>query len=410
MTYYLKGPELWLTAVLAVVGLGSVLLTRDAPWIGDPLWGQETIGIGQVVVLPLVAGSAALLGWRDRRGIFTFVLSARGRVRHLGTVIAANAVALLSVYAVATVAVILASSRAMLHLDHPSVWPLLTQTSACVMALCVGYAIGYALASWLSAVIAASLTAGVLILDRMGALNTGFAEYTASGSMYEATPNAAYFIRRLLWMWVLVLLIVAVLATRQRRRFLYAALVLVVLSGTAAFRTNESYRLTAAEASYCSNTAPRVCGPEVLATRIDSAGATAARASTILGTIPGLTTKPPASLEAWYPGIQGKPYVMLFDPGKVRAPLHEDEVVAAVVSPTSCQIWTSQTVPPDYWFEAAAFLRSYVGAKLHGTTSQAFTTFQQRHGAAAADEALASAADAMQECETSKLPRWFLSE
>jgi hypothetical protein len=209
---------MWLVTGLVVVAMATMLSLRDADWMGDALWGQETIGGAQVMVLPLLAGGAAVAGWRDVTGILTLIPAGRQRWRHFSATFAAWAIPVVALYAGANLFVVLASRWSEPSIPNATVWPALTQTGGALLVFVVGYALGGVLRSWLGSVVAALLTVAVLILDRMGAIATGLAEYAASGTMLGTAANPAYFATRLAWMVLVGAPVVALLVTAPRRR------------------------------------------------------------------------------------------------------------------------------------------------------------------------------------------------
>ena len=150
--------------------------------------------------------------------------------------------------------VVLTSRWSEPSIPNATPWPALTQTGGALLVLVVGYALGVVLRSWLGSVVAALLTVGVLILDRMGAIATGLAEYAASGTMLGTAANPPYFATRLAWMALVGAPIIALLVTAPHRRVgLLATLGAGLLVGQLAFGTNDSYRVVPGRSDTCTS-------------------------------------------------------------------------------------------------------------------------------------------------------------
>src|SRR5688500_2188205 len=116
MSLLLRRRHVWLIAAVALSAQAAVLRVRDANWVGDPLWGQETIGIAQVLVLPLIGALGAVEGWHDRNGILSLFPRGAGRARHVSMELLAMWVPITLAYAVANAVVVLCSARAELSI------------------------------------------------------------------------------------------------------------------------------------------------------------------------------------------------------------------------------------------------------------------------------------------------------
>jgi hypothetical protein len=402
VTHHLRGRGVWVVALAVATTFTTVLLSRDHDWLGDPLWGQETLGAAQVMVLPLVAGAAAVTGGRDRATYFTFLPPGMAQLRHVVRTLTGWATPLSATYAVAHVAVVLLSARAATAVANAEAWPLVTQVLGMVLALSVGYCLGFALRSWAASLVAATLMAGTLILDRLGRLPVGLAEDGSSGTMLGAQPVAHHFLLRIVWL-LLVAAVAAgwVVVGTRGRRVLVGGLLATVVAGASVLPRGESYAFSASGSSHCAGTAPRVCGPHELAGRVDEAAALAARASAALRL---LHVTPPTALTAWEPATDGKDTVALYNPGRFRDPLDPQEVVSAVTSPKSCDIWRSSTWPPLKWFAADHLVRAWVSGQLGVQGGDDYALLRKRLGAAEAHRLLTAAATGLATCDADAVP------
>lgn len=405
MKAQLHRPTVWLVTVLMMAAIATTLSMRDADWVGDPLWGQESIGVAQVLVLPLLAGAAATVGWHDSEGILTLIPSGGLRFRHISSTLAAWAVPVVVLYALANLVVVLTSMRSDPSLPNAALWPVLTQAGAAVLTFVVGYALGVLLTSWLSAVVAALLTAAVLILDRMGAIATGLAEYAASGTMLGTAPNASYFVMRLVWMGLVGAVIVTLLVTgRPHRVGLVVALGAVLLTGQFAFASNDSYTLRPARADSCTSAPVVVCAPPEFRARAEQASHIAGETA---GVLQGLGVSSRRHFVMWQPGRDRLDHLMLINPGKLRAPLMVRRVVSGVVAPESCGLWYGAEPPPGSWFYSRALVESYVMSELTGQSAEPYGRLRSTMGAEGSRRLVAQAAGALQECDLGRVPTSF---
>jgi hypothetical protein len=399
---------MWLVTGLVVVAMATMLSLRDADWMGDALWGQETIGVAQVMVLPLLAGGAAVAGWRDVAGILTLIPVGRQRWRHFSATFAAWAIPVVAMYAVANLFVVLASRSSEPSIPNATIWPALTQTGGALLVFVVGYALGAVLRSWLGSVVAALLTVAVLILDRMGAIATGLAEYAASGTMLGTAANPAYFATRLAWMVLVGAPVVALLVTAPRRRpALFATLGAALLVGQLTFGTNDSYRVVSGRTDTCTATPVVVCAPPEFRERAERAAQMAGAASAVLR---GLGVTAPSRFVMWQPGRDHLDNLMLVDPGKLRAPLALHTVAAGVVAPLSCRLWSGPEPPPYSWFYSEALVESYVVTQLTGRTTEPYGRLLTAKGAEDSRALVTQAAQALQECDQTKVPASFSNQ
>lgn len=404
MRVQLKQVPVLLPLAFAVIAIAATLSLRSANWIGDPLWGQEKVGIAQVLVLPLLGAGAAVTGWRDRHGVLSLLTTGRQRATHLGYAFAAWALLLAILYGLSAVGVNALSATSDPFLHNWSAWPLATQWVAGLVAVCVGYLVGQVLDSWLGSVVAAVLLACVLILDRMGVITTGLAEYAASGTMLGADPSPGYFLMRLAWMLLLGVIVVAALVAGPSSSARWTAGVLVVLmaTGSVAFRTNNSYEIHRSPDAFCSASTVRVCAPTTFAGRADQAGAIASRAAEVLQRY---GADAPAQLLMWQPGVEDRDWVMLVNPGLLRDRLRPADVVSAVVSPKGCRIWRDADHPPSSaWFYADSLVHSVVESTMTGAVSRPLSDLRQSYGTSGAAALVGAAARALQACDQDAIP------
>lgn len=401
-------PMPWLVAGLMLLAIATALSLRDAGWVGDPLWGQETIGVGQVLALPLLAGAGAIVGWRDVEGILTLIPDGRLRWRHLCATLAAWAIPVVAGYVVANLVVVVASRLSEPSIPDATPWPVFTQTGGALLTFLVGYALGIVLRSWLGSVVAALLVAGVLILDRMGVIATGLAEYTASGTMLGTTARPSYFVLRLLWMALVGAVVVALVVTGPRLRVrLFAALGVALVAGQLTFATNDSYRVRPERADTCTSTPVVVCSPPEFRARAERAAQMAGAAGAVLGEL-GVTS--PSRFVMWQPGRDHLDNLMLVDPGKLRAPLAQHAVVSGVVAPLSCRLWSGPEPPPNSWFYSEALVESYVMTELTGRREEPYGRLLANQGAEESRALVTQAATALQECDLAKVPPSFSNQ
>lgn len=405
MKAQLHRPTLWLVTGIMMAAIATTLSMRDAAWVGDPLWGQESIGVAQVLVLPLLAGAAATVGWHDSEGILTLVPAGGLRFRHISNTLAAWAIPVVALYALANLVVVLTSMRSDPSIPNAALWPVLTQACAAVLTFVVGYALGVLLTSWLSAVVAALLTAAVLILDRMGAIATGLAEYAASGTMLGTVPHASYFVMRLVWMGMVGAVIVALLGTGRRHRVgLVVALGAAVLTGQFAFASNDSYTFMPARAGSCTSPPVVVCAPPEFRARAERASQIASETAGVLQEL-GVSSR--SRFVMWQPGRDRMDHLMLVNPGKLRAPLMVRDVVSGVVAPESCGLWYGAEPPPGSWFYSRALVESYVVSELSGHSAEPYGRLRSTEGAEASRKLVTEAAAALQECDLGRVPKSF---
>jgi hypothetical protein len=382
--------------------MGMMLSLRDWDWLGDPLWGQETIGIGQVLVLPLAAGGAAVMGWRDRGSYFSFLPGGRSQVIHLSRAVGAWLLALSVPYLVAHAFCVLASRWVETHVEDATVFPLITQMLGLLVALAMGYAIGFALNSWAGSVVAAVLLAATIVLDRLGTVTTGLAEYAANGPMLGARPDAGYFASRIAWMLVLATAtLVTVTLKRPARQVAVGLIVVTLCFGTVRFRTNDSYVYAESATAYCAGTSVQVCGPPSLARRVREAAALASR---VAAELDALGVAHESKLVSWEPAAEGKDWVMLFNAGHLRDPLDPGQVVSSVASPTKCRLWSAEQAPPDEWFAADRLVRSYLAHAVGGKGGLDYQQLSDRMGVTKATGVVREAAEALQACDAGLVP------
>lgn len=397
----------WLLAALVLALQSAVLRTRDAAWIGDSLWGQETIGAAQVLVLPVVAATAAIEGWRAREGLLSLLGPGPGGRRHVVNLLVSWWAPLALAVAVANAGVVLVSQQAPQHLSNASPWPLTTQLLATLACLCAGLAVGCWARSWTGAVAAASAFVLLPLLGRMGSLPNGFDEFSASGSMIGAQPNPAFFGTRAVWLVAVgagSLLTVLSLGSRWR------SVGLTMVAGAGAFgllllAADRSYEVRS-DPEYCSATAVVVCGPASLSPRVDEGGRTATLASQTLARW-GIQTR--TRFVMWSAATSGQDTVMLVNPGRFRDPMDAPTVVQDVVSPQSCGFWRDPTGPPEAKvFRAAAVLEGAVITTMrHEAPSGAYADFLARVPARDRARALASAGLALQRCRPTEVDSLF---
>jgi len=408
MRAQLRGRMVWLVTGLMLVAMATGLSLRDADWMGDPLWGQETIGVAQVLVLPLLAGGAAVVGWRDVGGILTLIPAGRQRWRHFCATFAAWAIPVVALYAVANLFVIVASRWSEPSIPNATPWPALTQTGGALLVFVVGYALGVVLRSWLGSVVAALLTVAVLILDRMGVIASGLAEYTSSGTMLGAVANPAYFGMRLVWMVLVGALIVALLVTVPRRRTgLLVALGAALVAGQLTFPTNDSYGIRPERADTCTATPVVVCAPPEFRDRAVRAAEMAGQTGAVLR---ALGVSSPSRFVMWQPGRDHLDNLTLVDPGTFRAPLTLQIVVSGVVAPLSCGLWSGPEPPPYSWFYSKALVESYVMSQLTGRITEPYGRLLTSKGAEQSRALVTQAATALQECDLAKVPPSFSNQ
>ncbi len=402
--------EPWLLCLLVITGQSAVLGLRDADWMGDPLWGQETLGIAQLLALPVIGGALAVAGWRDRTGILTLVPTGGPRRRHLARTWLSWAGPLAVCYVLAHAAVLLLSARAATSVDNASWWPLVTQLLGMGLAVVAGYATGYVTRSWTGAVTAPVALAAVLVLDRTGALPAGLAEYASSGTMLGAAPVASFFAARAGWLLavtgaVAALLLLAGRGPRPLAAVPVAGLVAALVAGSVVFTPNDSYALTGPGDQYCSRGGPvRVCGPAELASRIDETAAVAGHATAALATL-GVQGR--TEFVVWTARAGDEDWVVAVQ-DRFRDPLDAGEVVDAVVAPTSCPMWRAAQPPPNRVFTAEEVLDGYVGEQVPGAPlTRMYTRFTEEVPEPAATRRLRKAAEGLQACDAETVPALF---
>lgn len=407
MRYPLARPGPWLLAVVVLAIQSAVLRTRDAAWIGDSLWGQETIGVAQVLVLPVVAATSAVDGWRAREGLLSLLGPGPAGRHHVLDLLLSRWLPVALAFVVANAAVVLVSGQAPLHLSNASPWPLVTQSLAALACTCAGFVLGYWATSWTGAVAAACVFVLLPLLGRMGSLPNGFDEFSASGSMIGAQPNPVFFGTRTAWLLAVGAgSLVAAMGLRRRWRSLGIAMVSCAGAlGLLLFAADRSYAVRDG-AEYCSDTVVVVCGPTTLRHRVDQGGRAATLASQVLATW-GIETR--TRFVMWSAATSGQDTVMLVNPGRFRDPLDDDAVVADVVSPQSCGFWHDPARPPDAKvFRAAAVLDAAVAAELrHRGPSGAYADFLARVPASDQGAALRSAGKALQQCRPTEIDALF---
>ncbi|WP_457255456.1 hypothetical protein [Pedococcus sp. P5_B7] len=397
----------WLVTGLMLVAMATVLSGRDAGWVGDPLWGQETIGVAQVLVLPLLTGGAAVVGWRDVGGILTLIPAGRQRWRHFCATFAAWAVPVVALYAVGNLFVVLTSRWSEPSIPNATPWPALTQTGGALLVFVVGYALGVVLRSWLGSVVAALLTVAVLILDRMGVIVTGLAEYTSSGTMLGTVANPAYFAKRLVWMVLVGAPIIALLVTDRRRRAgLLTAVALALVVGALVFETDDSYRVVPGRTDICTSTPVVVCAPPEFRARAERAAQMAGETGAVLRE---LGVRSPSRFVMWQPGRDHMDFLMLIS-DKLRSPLVLGDVLGEVVAPKSCRLWSGPEPPPYSWFYSEALVESYVMTEITGKTAEPYGRLLTSKGAEESRALVTQAATALQECDLSKVPPSFSNQ
>jgi hypothetical protein len=402
--FHLKQLQLLLPVAVAAVAIAVTLTLRSANWIGDPLWGQEKVGIAQVLALPILAGGASVAGWRDCQGVLSLLTTRRQRVAHFAHAFAAWGSLVAVVYLVSAGVVNALSARSDPSLHNWSFWPVTTQGLAALLSVALGYLVGSVLNSWLGSVVAALLLAAVLILDRMGAIATGLSEYAASGTMLGAQPNPRYFLMRLAWMALLaaVVLTTLVVGPSVSARWTLLAFVILLGAGCVAFRTNDSYDVVQADSTSCSESTVRICAPTSFTRRAHQASSIAARTAEQVRQV-GAT--PPTTLVMWQPGTEDENWVMLVNPGLMREPLRPDDVISGVVSPKGCRIWHNSSEPPSAaWFYADALVQSFVRSAITGTDSQLVDDLEKKHGANQVTTWVGAAARALQTCNPDAIP------
>lgn len=397
----------WLLAAVILALQSAVLRTRDAAWIGDALWGQETIGVAQVLVLPVVAATAAVEGWRAREGLLRLLGPGPGGRRHVANLLVSWWAPVALAVAVANAGVVLVSRHVPQHLSNASPWPLATQSLATLACLCAGLAIGYWARSWTGAVAAASAFVLLPLLGRMGALPNGFDEFSASGSMIGAQPNPAFFGTRAVWLVAVGAgSLLTVLSLGRRWRSVGLTMVAGAgASGLLLLAADRSYEV-GSDPEYCSTTAVVVCGPASLSLRVDEGGRAATLASQTLARW-GIQTR--TRFVMWSAATSGQDTVMLVNPGRFRDPMDDTTVVQDVVSPQSCGFWRDPAGPPEAKvFRAAAVLEGAVTTTLrHEAPSGAYADFLARVPARDRARALASAGLALQRCRPTEVDSLF---
>lgn len=396
-----RGP--WVAAFLVACAQAGILRLRDSSWIGDQLWGQETIGVAQVLALPLIGAAAALAGWTDRTGLLTLFPGGRLRRRHVARALVAWGAVFAVPYLVANAVVIVASGTASLSVSNGSVWPVATQILGMGVAVTVGYAIGYFVRSWAAAIVAGALFALWILLDRMGAVTSGLAEYSSSGSLVGASASTSYFGTRVVWLLAVIAVAVwSLVASGRALRPVIGAGIGVLLLGGFLFPLNDSYHFLNKSAVHCSSSAVVVCGPVELAKRVDEGGQEASRVAAILQK-QGVTTR--ARFELWTPQADSKDWILLVNPSRFRDRLSLYQVADGVAAPKSCKMWRSSTPPSAEMFAGEQMLTEYLLAQLSGTGNGAsYDRLAKGIGKAATQQALLASATAFQECRPSVPP------
>lgn len=392
-----RGP--WVVAFLVACAQTGILRLRDSSWVGDQLWGQETIGVAQVLALPLIAAASALAGWTDRVGLLTLFPGGRLRTRHILQALAAWVIVFAVPYLVANAAVVITSATASLSVRNGSVWPTATQILGMTVAVTVGYAIGYVIKSWAAAIVAGALFALWILLDRMGAVTSGLAEYSSSGSLVGAVASPGYFATRVAWLLAVAAIAVwSLVATGRALRPVVGAAIAVLLLGGFLFPLNDSYQFRKQPVLHCSPGAVSVCGPAELAARVDDGGKEASRVAGVLKE-EGITTR--SRFELWTPQVDSKDWILLVNPSRFRDRLSLYQVADGVVAPKSCKMWRSSTPPSAEMFAAEQMLTEYVLSQLSGEGNGAsYDRLSKALGPAETRNILQASARAFQECSS----------
>ena len=404
MTVHLRSPAALLGLACYAVGLVWVASLQSFAWLGDSLWGQESLALASIVALPILLAVVAHDGAQDRRQLLP-LLSPRQRAHHTLMIVSSRFLPAAALLLFAHVAVWLSSSQQELNFANGSPWPVVTQTLGLLLAILFAYLVGLQIPSWAAAAVAPGLWIIAIFADRTSLLPTGIVEFSPSGSLLGYVPDTSEFLTRAIWMVAIALLLVASVTsfTSRFQGALWTTLVLVFLSGVLLNGDSDGYNFASAETAHCAGEVAKVCGPKELAPRIDKVHSGVEEASRALRRL-GVT--PPSSYVAWTAATDSshEPWLLLVNPGKPRESVPFADVLAQVVAPQSCKVWWGSEPPPSAWFTAQTLVADWVRFQLDITPSPLYAEFVNSTPVDQQNTVLRQAATALMRCDVGLLP------
>lgn len=385
-------------------GLTWVLVRDGGAWLGDPLWGQETLAFAMVLALPIYLGVVAHESGWDRRELVS-LFDRRQRRRVLAEALAIRLMPVLLMTLAAHAVAVGASATLPFSFANQSSWPLLTQLVAVALSVSLASAIGQALPGWGGTVLAPALWIIAYVGDRAGLVNSGLAEFTPSGSLLGYTPDPHEFARRGVWLLALMLLAALALLVDgdTRRRAAWAGVGAVFAVGVLIDGGGDGYTTAGATDHRCAGTTVQLCGPAELFPVIDEAAPRVAQAA---HAVAGLGAVLPQRYFAWTAGSDTArlPWVMLINPGRPRETVAPQDFIGQVVAPRSCRVWWGAEPPAHDWYAAEALVDGYTRQALHLQVPPEYERFMAGIAKDRRSALVRDAARALSSCDPSGLP------
>ena len=403
-----RGYVLYAGLMAYVGGIAWVLLRADAAWLGDPLWGQETVAVALVVSFPVYLAVVGYEAGADRREIWP-LLTERQRIAQAGRTFVGRVILPLGVTVGAHILVVALSRLQDAHFEDASWWPLLTQSLGIVAGVALATAVGSLAPGWTGTVLPAVIWLVATFTDRAGIIKSGIAEFSPSGSLIGYAPDPASFLGRAVWFVLLIGLLVAAtiaFSSSVKRRIAWAAVVIVFFAGGQLVGDGDGYDVATAARVKCAGEARQICGPAEIQPLMADFVPVVEGSTAVLS---DLGVKLPTKYYAWTAqnDYLHRPWVLLFDPGKPRDSRPVQSIVGQVVGPRSCDVWWGASYPDQKWFVAEQVVDGYVQSQLNlGTTAQ-FQAFAAARTAAEQRDLITDAATGLAECDPSRIPVEF---
>lgn len=381
------------------------LTRKEMSWLGDPLWGQESIAFAAVIGLPIYLGAVAYDAGLDAREVQPLVSRAEA-VR--ATVVTASQRLLwaAAVLVLAHASVVGLSNLQSFSFNNASLWPLTAQLIALGVGIFFATIVGSKTNGWGGAAVSGVAWVVVMFADRAGILPTGISEFTPSGSLLGYAPDSTQFSVRVAWMLTVAAALVIAIALINNKTWSKVALgvaLCIFLSGLVVNQQGDGYTYTAGSREACVGSSPAVCGPDELSTVLQQFAPTVREARTASEK---LGANLPERYVAWTANndAQHRSWLLLIDPGKPRQVVDPASVISQVIAPRSCRVWFDSEPPSPAWFEAERLVSAYVEKEIGAGPGEAYVSFTRDMTPSRADAVVSASAKALATCEPTTLP------
>lgn len=342
----------------------AALLSRGAPWRGDPAWGTEAVGVFLMftgtVLSAMVAWEAAS---RDAALLTITSMASRGKWHPVLRAAVGWALATIG-YLCAVLVVLIASCLNRFAVNNFSPVPVVTGSLSLLAAASWGVLIGRRVSGVFAPAVAGVSYLLLEYLDYAGLLPLGLAEEGATSTLLGVHYSLTHFLVRVLWIasFIGLCLLLAGMAKPWAKAISVVSLIAMTLV-TAALPA-------AAEEAYAVDQYldPTACaGSEVTICVIPQWSSQLPTLVTLAeGTQAALLRETSVSLKAkyvgWTPGSpQSEDTIDVVRLDSAGQPASTSDVVQELVAPQSCSAWSDpDVIPPDRAFDGRTLLTKWI--------------------------------------------------